>query len=446
MNKWVLIVASLLCIIPSAWAGMDVNIKSLALSPAVKGGESQSAFTIQTSGDGFLLCLDYTVTCGGVTTSNSLDLFDMDQTSDGAYTLPLTFRVPATTGRHTTTVQITSVNYDDPSGTTLRMSGTTTTVERQAPRYTLVEEFTGTGCGNCPRGWLGMQRVKEQASDKAGVIAIHQYNGNDPMYVSNYWTPAFTGAPACWLDRTLYPDPLEGANEEGILTTLQRHNEQCLPTVATSVSATFSADGNSVEIDSSTEFLTDGTGYTIAYALTADGLTGSTKVWKQTNYYNDNSAWMLNLLYPGQGMEIFGQGGQYGTDPVQLVYDDVLIGSTWTKQGTAWVSSVAFTTPRQAGTTQQNAGTIALPTSASLRAALDLTRIYATVIVLDELGHVANAARCHVENTTHIAAPTQPQHTSASTTTYDLQGRPASLSATQGRGLLIQQGRKLMIR
>lgn len=445
MNKWVLLVASLLCTIPSAWADLGVNIKSLALSPALKGGESQSAFTIQTTGDGYLLYLDYTVNCGGVTTSKSLDLFSLSETTDGTYTIPFSYSVPATAGRYPTTVKITGINYGGVVGTTLQMSGSTTTVERQAPRYTLVEEFTGTGCGNCPRGWLGMQRVKEQASDKAGVIAIHQYNGNDPMYVANYWTPSFTGAPACWLDRTLYPDPLEGTNEEGILTTLKRHNEQCLPTVATTITASYSADGNSVEIASSTEFLTDGTGYTIAYALTADGLTGSETKWKQTNYYNDNSAWMLDLLYPGLGMEIFGKGGKYGTDPVQLVYDDVLIGSTWTKQGTAWVSSVAFTSPRQAGTTQHNTGRVMLPSSASLRAALDLQRIYATVIVLDEQGHVANAARCRVEEPTHIATPS---HTLAATTSaaYDLQGRTLHSGSKRHSGILLQQGRKLIVR
>lgn len=444
MNKWVLIVVSLLCTIPSAWADLGVNIKSLALSPALKGGESQSALTIQTTGEGYLLCLDYTVNCGGITTSESLDLFSLEPTSDGTYTIPFTYRVPTTAGRYPTTVRITGINFDDATGTSLQMNGSTTTVERQEARYTLVEEFTGTGCGNCPRGWLGMQRIKENASDKAGVIAIHQYNVNDPMYCNNYFTPHFTGAPACWLDRTLYPDPLEGANEEGILTTLEHHNKRNLATVALTVAANFTTDGTAVDVSSSTEFLTSGTGYTIAYALTADGLTGKESNWKQTNYYNENSAWMLDLLYPGQGMEIFGKGGQYGTDPVQLVYDDVLINSTWESRGTAWESTVSFTGSCEAGTTQQNSASLSLPVSTSLRKALDPTRIYATVIVLDEQGHVANAARCHVENTTHIASPTQTQDAAVSNSAFDLQGRPLNLKGTRHKGMFIMNGEKVI--
>lgn len=445
MNKWLLVAVMLMSALSSAWADISVDIKSLTLSPALKGGESQSALTVQTSGEGFLLFVDYTVTCGGVTTTQSMDLFDLQQTTDGAYTLPITFRVPANAGRYATTVEITSVNYSDPVGTKHSISGSTSVVERQAPRYTLVEEFTGTGCGNCPRGWLGMKRIKEQASNMAGVIAIHQYNGNDPMYTPHYRTPSYTGAPACWLDRALYPDPLEGVNEEGIIATLTRHNAQHLPTVATSINASYSADGTGVDISSSTEFLTDGTGYTIAYALTADGLTGSETKWKQTNYYNDNSAWMLDLLYPGLGMEIFGKGGQYGTDPVQLIYDDVLIGSTWQMAGNALQpSTVAFSQPCTTGSTHNNTGSIKLPTSTSLRAALDLQRIYATVIVLDEQGRVANAARCRVEEPTHISSALHAADTPIQT--YDLQGRSISLSATQYKGLLIQQGRKYMVR
>ena len=402
MKHLLLLVAALLCGHAVGLAEISVSLTSASLSPAVKGGQSQSTITVKTSGDGYLLCMDYSVTCGGVTTQESMDLFSLSSTADGVYTLPISYNVPNAAGSYPTTVTITSVNYSAVSGTQVQTSGHTSVVERRVPRYTLVEEYTGTGCGNCPRGWLGMQRVKEEASDIAGVVAIHQYNTSDPMYCADYLTPHYTGAPACWLDRTLYPDPLEGANEEGILTTLRRHVEQTLPTVALTIEAHYNADASAVSINSSTEFLTSGAGYTIAYILTADGLTGSGTKWMQTNYYNENSAWMMNLLYPGLGMEVFAQGGKYGQDPVSLVYDDVLIGSTWRATALGIRSTVNFSGTCAVGTTQQNSGTVSLPTLTTLRNAIDPHRVYATVVVIDAQGRIANAARCLVEEPTGI--------------------------------------------
>lgn len=376
-----------------------VQLKEVMLSPALQGAESQSHMRLlPTSGESISL-VEYSVTCGGVTSHGMKNTIGLSRGTDGSFLLPITYQVPATAGRYATTVQVTAINGDAVSGVSAQ--ATTAVVSRQAKRYTLVEENTGTGCGNCPRGWLGMQKVKEQAADIAGVVAIHQYNADDPMYIADYCTPPFSGAPACCLDRILYPDPLEGLDEEGIIDCLRTYNAAQLPTVALSVSAHLNAAHTGVEVSSTTEFLTEGKGYTIGYVITADGLTGTGTSWYQTNYLSDNSSWIIEMLYPGSGMEIFGSGGKYGQAKVRLVYDDVLIASTWTGKSLS-SSALKFTSAATTGTTESHQATVALPTSATLLKAIDLSRLNVTVVVMDQDGKVANAARCKVETTTAI--------------------------------------------
>ena len=55
-------------------------------------------------------------------------------------------------------------------------------------RRVLIEEATGTRCPNCPRGFVGIRELKEAYGDRAVVIAVHQFDNRDPMYLrhSNY--------------------------------------------------------------------------------------------------------------------------------------------------------------------------------------------------------------------------------------------------------------------
>lgn len=64
-------------------------------------------------------------------------------------------------------------------------------------RRVLIEEGTGTRCPNCPRGFVGIQELKEAYGDRAVVIAVHQFDNRDPMYLrhSNYPDCNFAGFP-----------------------------------------------------------------------------------------------------------------------------------------------------------------------------------------------------------------------------------------------------------
>jgi thiol-disulfide isomerase/thioredoxin len=48
-----------------------------------------------------------------------------------------------------------------------------------------MEEYTGTWCGWCPRGIVGLQLVNETYGDRVQTIAVHY---DDPMETSVYYS------------------------------------------------------------------------------------------------------------------------------------------------------------------------------------------------------------------------------------------------------------------
>lgn len=81
------------------------------------------------------------------------------------------------------------------------------------PRTMVVEESTCLGCGYCPRGWVGLEYMKEHYGDKGDYIGISAHNtqqGSDPMACSAYngWFSKYCGGnPSCTVNRMYSDDP-----------------------------------------------------------------------------------------------------------------------------------------------------------------------------------------------------------------------------------------------
>ena len=75
-----------------------------------------------------------------------------------------------------------------------------------------MEEYTGTWCGWCPRGAVGMAKMQEKYGEKFVGMVYHTDASKDPMVTT---TPAteYAGAPWGVLDRTLDADPFYGLTE-----------------------------------------------------------------------------------------------------------------------------------------------------------------------------------------------------------------------------------------
>ena len=289
------------------------------------------------------------------------------------------------------------------------ISATFLNVSREVSRRTVVEEFTGTGCGYCPRGWVGMERMKKNYPESFIGIAFHQYNSSDPMYVANYYplsSLGISGAPGCNMDRRLSTDPYYGTGY-GIWNDLEAFNA-ILPTIDVKAEAQWNQDSTAVDIKATVEALTSDVGFTVAYVLTADSLSGTTNSWRQSNYYYQYSASQL-----GDDAELnqFARGGKYGQSNVFLVFNDVMIGSSYGLGGKNQADVIAGSDNAQLETLYEGNYSVEMPTKAALLNAIHKDLVFANVLVISNAtGEILNAARVAVtEGTVSPEEPKDPE-------------------------------------
>ena len=156
--------------------------------------------------------------------------------------------------------------------------------ETHYPRNILFEEFTGTWCGWCPNGIVGMEFMRENYGDKGFIgIAAHF---NDQMETSSYSAVInrFSGgsAPSGVMNRMydVYP--------QAEMIEAQYLAEVKYPTGAKiDVTAEYSEATNTIEATATTEFAIDqnNLSYRIAFAIKEDNV----GPYVQSNYYAGGS-------------------------------------------------------------------------------------------------------------------------------------------------------------
>ena len=419
--------------------GYAVTFESATCRKSASGQEAFINATLASTSAEPVRSITYKVFIEGKEQTHSLTLpepIPAGISQKGRVSLP--FTAPSRVGNNSGFVYVTEVNGQT-NTTATPFSFKVNVVEHIVPRYSVIEEYTGTGCPNCQRGWLGMKHVKETMGQFAGVIAIHQYNTSDPMYCDTYSVPEYGGAPECHIDRNaIGVDPYEGDTRGDIMQLVELYND-IEPEAEVTVDAAFTDDTySSIAIASTTRFLASLPGATIAYAITADGLTGTNNAWKQSNNLSEKDA-------AGMGdLAIFCKGGEYGESAVLLTYDDVLVGSSWT----AAQQNLAPAFLNTAINAEEHTTLTLTPEWVSiLRKALDFSRMYVTAMVIKADGTIANAARCRIHSSseaTGIALPHDSTPARTDAPTFDLQGRRVLRQESARKQLLIKDGRKLL--
>jgi len=153
-------------------------------------------------------------------------------------------------------------------------------------RVPVVEEFTGTWCGWCPRGFVAMETARETYGDKVVLIAAH--NG-DPMEISDYdpMMETVDGYPSSTVNRTTDTDP----HPIYILNAI----DQCIndhPEGKVDVTAQWDDDAMTkinIETSSMFAFAKENANYGVAIVITQDGMKGTGSSWGQANYYSGQS-------------------------------------------------------------------------------------------------------------------------------------------------------------
>ncbi|MBR4846256.1 MAG: choice-of-anchor J domain-containing protein [Bacteroidaceae bacterium] len=256
-------------------------------------------------------------------------------------------------------------------------------------RRTLIEEGTGTWCGNCPGGAVALQYMEEHYPDNVVGIAVHGDNATDPMYFPDYINfceyPAYPmmlvdrkylGLPAELDDDYNYSFMAPGSGVEYFFSMAQRFLAEA---ELSGTAHLVDSKANRLEVKVDSRFINDvkSSGYDIALILLEDSVTAPDgTLYKQQNYYAST-----NHTFVGLKDTITGSGGWGklpGTAPMKFnhvaraAYNGSFNGYGNTnglpaniKGGQVYTSTYTWDVPAGTVNHMKNASVVALMTDAT---------------------------------------------------------------------------------
>lgn len=250
-----------------------------------KGDEAIIPVKIKNKGMNPITSISYTITNNGVTSPEVTTTLN-NIPYNGTQTIDVAFDTSEAMNS-TRTFTITKVNGAANEATAAEASATGQVIVKAFlfNKVPVIEEFTGTWCGWCPRGFVGMEVMRETYGDKVVLIAAHN---DDPMEISDYNPMMASSFPTSTINREADVNPHP--------TTFNDYISQDLgnsPDGMVEVKAQWSDEAMTkinVEANSKFAFNMDNTNYAIALVLTQDGMKGSGSSWAQANYYNTQAA------------------------------------------------------------------------------------------------------------------------------------------------------------
>ena len=335
-----------------------------------------------------------------------------ENTGDNIEALPAIDEV----GEYDLTVKVTKVNGEENTGDNIEATTKLVVTNLDIKHRAVVEEYTGTWCGYCPKGYVAMEYMAEKYPEDFIGLAYHD---DDPMEGRNVVMPSsVTGFPAAHLDRASGQiDPYLGARstEMGIEQDwLDRCNEPS--PAAIEVEASLSDDLETVSVTSRTAFALEGTdGFKVAYALLADGMTGTGRSWQQRNYFGGSSTGLDLDLW-----DQFLNGGSY----VTVEFNDVVILAPDSKGVTGSVPAeitVGEWNEHEYTFTLSDATSAYTASTVSLVQAPWKLRVVAMLLNAD--GEIVNAAKCNVSTPAGVNGVESSMDEPVEVARYSLDGR-----------------------
>ena len=269
-------------------------------------------------------------------------------------------------------------------------------------RRSVVEEFTGTWCGHCPRGMVGMERLAEQFGDRFIGIAVHTGSG-EPMAIPGYpdmqeqLLPG-SGAPSCVINRVAYKfDPYSGSGQRGAThygIDLDFAASLAMPTEAkVELKAQWDDEFQwDVRFTATTTFNIDSSNapYRLVFVLTEDGLTGTGDKWEQTNYFSLETASSVGDKYLDDDLA-FWRSAPYHVPGV--TYNHVAVNTLGVKNGIEG----SIKAPIVSFEPQTYTNVVTTLANHTQRLIQDKNRLTAIAILINtESGEVVNASKATI--------------------------------------------------
>ena len=256
---------------------------------ALVGGKANATVTLTSQGLGEVSNIDYIVGDANADGEEQHLDFEPIKGMGSSTTVRIPLTADATTGRSPRYITVTKVNGVENTIENATSDGYIVSLEEAVERRTVVEEFTGTWCGWCPRGIVGMEQVNKKFGDKAITIVVHS---SDPMAI-NYGISA-SSYPMAYVDRGVAADPYYGVSGDkpaGICDLVEERNS-LLSEASVNLQQPVLAKSGTISFKTEVTFLYDNpksAPYAIGYVLLQDGLQGKGRNWAQYNNYSGNT-------------------------------------------------------------------------------------------------------------------------------------------------------------
>lgn len=352
------------------------------------GSEAKVPLTLTNYGQAGVKDFDYVIATNGTAGEEKHHTLATPYNVLGG-TFKATVAMPADVELGTTnkTITITKVNGVANEETATNVAnGTLKTVTKVHRKNVLVEEFTGTDCGFCPRGLAGMKKLRHRYGNRFVGVALHWYNYSDPMYLkTNYYARLkFEGAPQCEIDRGKAIDPFYGSGND-ICDDFEKAMKKYVET-GVNVTATWNDDSTEVTATAHVESNIDNANFNVAFVLIGDSLRGNTSSWMQNNNFAGYTAAQVGN---DEYLAPFCQGGEYGKSPTYVPFDDVALASSY-QSGVTKAPAIQGLKTGEEGTSSY---TMTLPTK--LASYIHKDKVAVVAIITDNSNNVVNAAKTY---------------------------------------------------
>lgn len=234
-------------------------------------------------------------------------------------------------GKYPVTFSIDKVNGE--ANSEVATANSTMAIYNKLPKHRpVMEEFTGTWCGNCARGWIGLEVMTRLHPD---FIALAYHSGDVMQVIDQKQFLGFDTSnpsyPMANIDRVYTDiDPYYGADMTPFgIEEIWKKQAEILAPASLETEAAFTPDGKDIKAKAILEFpedANDADKYSVEFVLVTDGLHGEGQAWEQSNYLEENE----KGDYPFPEADIFFAGS---SSIPNMHYNDVVVATTRLRDG-----------------------------------------------------------------------------------------------------------------
>lgn len=321
------------------FAEYSLGIKNIPVTYAAVNEDFTVNATLANIGGSSVSKIGYSYSIGGKDFDRTLDLdtpIEPDFVNSTVVALPIA--AIDEIGEYSLDLKITTVNGGDNINSAASASAQVNVLPFVPVHRPMLEEFTGTWCGWCTRGFWALETLNELYGDKVVLAAYHD---GDPMQAEALPVDV-DGFPSATLNRNGIEDPYYGnANDGfGMKNEVVASMETMVPADIEVSAVWANAEKTEISVNAQSTFFENkaDAGYKIGYLLINNGLSGQGGSWIQSNYFPSYASqyegtdleiltkWpskVPNLVFNDVVVDVTGMKGVEGSLPSEIVYNTV---------------------------------------------------------------------------------------------------------------------------